>query len=251
MKEIIRIDIIVLVSIMDLKSITWNKETYREFINYLKSISEKEYKQFSEKITFTKYEILGIRLPKLRKISKEICECDYQSFLKVSKSTYYEEVMIKLLVIANIKDLDECMIYFDNAVALIDNWALCDTFCNSLKLVNKNKEYFLAKIDELMNSNKTYHIRVGLILLLCFYVEEKYLDLICKYLDCIKSDEYYVNMAEAWLVCEIFIKYENVGLKYLEHNELNKFTINKSISKIRDSYRVDKEMKDYILRFKK
>ena len=156
---------------MDLKSITWNKETYREFINYLKSIREEEYKEFSEKITFTKYEILGIRLPKLRKISKEICECDYQSFLKVSKSTYYEEVMIKLLVIANIRDLNECMIYFDNAIDLIDNWALCDTFCNSLKLVANNKEFFLTKIDELMNSNKTYHIRVGIILLLCFYVE--------------------------------------------------------------------------------
>ena len=95
-----------------------------------------------------------------------------------------------------------------------------------------------------VKSNQTYHIRVGLILLLCYYVEEEYLDNI-------KSDEYYVNMAEAWLVCEIFIKYENVGLKYLEHNELNKFTINKSISKIRDSYRVDKEMKEYILKFKK
>lgn len=251
MKEIIRIDIIVLVSVMDLKNIIWNKKTYQEFIDYLKSIREEEYKKFSEKITFTKYEMLGIRLPELRRISKEISECDYQSFLKVSESTYYEEVMIYLLVIANIKNISELMIYFDHAIALIDNWALCDTFCNSLKLVNKNKEYFLTKIDKLMNSNKTYHIRVGLILLLCFYVEEKYLDLICKYLDCIKSDEYYVNMAEAWLVCEIFIKYENVGLKYLEHNELNKFTINKSISKIRDSYRVSKEMKEYILKFKK
>ena len=159
--------------------------------------------------------------------------------------------MIKLLVIANIKDIDELMIYFDDAVNLIDNWALCDTFCNSLKLINKNKDYFLTKIDELINSNKTYHIRVGLIILLCFYVEEKYLDLIIKYLDNIKSDEYYVNMAEAWLICEIFIKYENIGLKYLEHNHLNKFTVNKAISKIRDSYRVSEYMKGYILKFRK
>ena len=84
-----------------------------------------------------------------------------------------------------------------------------------------------------VKSNQTYHIRVGLILLLCYYVEEEYLDLILKYLDNIKSDEYYVNMGEAWLICEIFIKYESVGLKFLEYNKLNKFTINKSISKIR------------------
>ena len=236
---------------MDFKNIIWNRDTYNNFINYLKSISENFYKEFSEKITFTKYEILGIRLPKLRSIAKEISKSDYKSFLKICKSTYYEEVMIKLLVIANIKDIDELMIYFDDAVNLIDNWALCDTFCNSLKLINKNKDYFLTKIDELINSNKTYHIRVGLIILLCFYVEEDYLDLIIKYLDNIKSDEYYVNMAEAWLICEIFIKYENIGLKYLEHNHLNKFTVNKAISKIRDSYRVSEYMKDAILKFRK
>ena len=236
---------------MDLKIVEWNKETYQKFINELKSIGEEEYKKFSEKITFTKYEMLGIRLPKLRSMAKEISKGDYSSFLKVCKENYYEEVMIQLLVIANIKDLKECMFYFDHAISLIDNWALCDTFCNSLKIVDKNKEYFLNKIEELIKKNKTYYIRVGLILLLCFYVEEKYLDLIISYLDNIKSDEYYVNMAEAWLVCEIFIKYEDYGVKYLESNKLNKFTINKSISKIRDSYRVSKKMKENILKFKK
>lgn len=246
----IKIDMIVLVNIMNLKAITWNKKTYQEFIIYLKSISEDAYKEFSQKITFTKYEMLGIRLPKLRSIAKDISKGDYKSFLEVSQNKYYESVMIKLLVIANIKDLDECMSYFDEAISLIDNWALCDTFCNSLKIVAKNKEYFLNVIDDLIKSNKIYHIRVGLILLLCFYVEEEYLDLICKYLDSIKSDEYYVNMAEAWLLCEIFIKYEDFGLRYLENNQLNKFTINKTISKIRDSYRVSKNMKDYITKYR-
>ena len=51
---------------MNLKNTIWNKENYNKFIKYLKNISEKNYKEFSEKITFTKYEILGIRLPKLR-----------------------------------------------------------------------------------------------------------------------------------------------------------------------------------------
>lgn len=236
---------------MDLKSMNWNKDNYLLFLDYLKSISEEEYKKFSEKITFTKYEMLGIRLPKLRGIAKEVSKGDTLSFLKVVGYHYYEEVMISLLVIANIKDINELMKYFYQYISLIDNWALCDTFCNSLKIVSKNKEYFLEVIDKLIKSNKTYDIRVGLILLLCYYVEEEYLDLIFHYLDNIKSDEYYVNMGEAWLLCEVFVKYESIGLKYLENNKLNKFTINKSISKIRDSYRVSKEMKEYILKFKR
>ena len=39
--------------------------------------------------------------------------------------------------------------------------------------------------------------------------------------------------------------------KYLNKNKLNKFTINKAISKCRDSYRVTKEDKEMLLQYKK
>ena len=223
--------------------IVWDKE-------YLKSISEESYKEFNSKIIFTNYEMLGIRLPKLRILAKEIFKTDYKEFLNLN-ITYYEEAMLYLLVIALIKDIDELMLYFPKALDLIDNWALCDSFCGSLKIVINNKEYFLKVIDKLLNSDKTYNVRVGLVLLLNYYVSEDYLDLIFKYLDNINSDEYYINMAEAWLLCEIFIKYQSDGLKYLENNKLNSFTINKTISKIRDSFRVSKDVKDIILKYRR
>ena len=223
--------------------IVWDKE-------YLKSISEESYKEFNSKIIFTNYEMLGIRLPKLRILAKEIFKTDYKEFLNIN-ITYYEEAMLYLLVIALIKDIDELMLYFPKALDLIDNWALCDSFCGSLKIVINNKEYFLKVIDKLLKSDKTYNVRVGLVLLLNYYVSEDYLDLIFKYLDNINSDEYYINMAEAWLLCEIFIKYQSDGLKYLENNKLNSFTINKTISKIRDSFRVSKEIKEMILKYRR
>lgn len=225
------------------KDIVWNKE-------YLKSISEESYKKFNSKIIFTNYEMLGIRLPKLRRLAKEIFKTNYKEFLNLN-ITYYEEAMLYLLVVALIKDIDELMLYFPKALDLIDNWALCDSFCGSLKIVINNKEYFLKVIDKLLKSDKTYNVRVGLVLLLNYYVSEDYLDLIFKYLDNINSDEYYINMAEAWLICEIFIKYQSCGLKYLENNKLNSFTINKTISKIRDSYRVTKKVKDMILEYRR
>lgn len=228
-----------------------NKDKYLEYIDYLKSIREEEYKKFNSKIITTGYEMLGIRLPILRSIAKEINKGDYKSFLNIAGSTYYEEVMIYLLVVASIKSLDELMMYFDASIKLIDNWALCDTFCGSLKIVEKNKDYFLKVIDNLLNSKEVYRIRVGFVLLLNYYVSEEYLDLIFNYLDTINSSEYYVNMAKAWLLCEVFVKYQDRGLKYLENNKLDTFTINKGISKIRDSYRVSKEIKDMILKYKK
>ena len=58
-------------------------------------------------------------------------------------------------------------------------------------------------------------------------------------------------MAEAWLICEMYIKYPKEIKKFLENNNLNKFTQNKAISKIHDSYRVSKEEKELLKILKK
>ena len=229
----------------------WDKNKYLEYVNYLIKIKEEKYREFNLKIVFTNYKMLGIRLPILRKIAKDIYNNDYKSFLDIAEFNYYEEVMIYLLVIAFIKEIDLLMIYFDKAVGLMDNWALCDSFCGSLKIIDKNKEYFLKVIDDLLKSKKTYKIRVGLVLLLNYYVKEEYLKIIFNYLYNIKSDEYYVNMEKALLLSVIFIKYQDHALKYLKNNKLDNFTINKAISKIRDSYRVEKKVKEQILQYKK
>ncbi len=235
---------------MDLTNITWNNKNYKTFINYLQEISEPNYKEFHSKITPTKYEILGIRLPQLRKISKHIFSGDYTKFLNIKEEKYYEIIMLKGLVISKITNIETLMFYFYDYLNLIDNWALCDSFCNSLKIINKNQEYFLNIIKDLVKSSKVYYVRVGLVLLLNYYVKKEYLKDIFNILNNIKSNEYYLNMAEAWLICECFIKYEKETLNFLANNKLNKFTINKSISKIRDSYRVSKEMKNYLLKYK-
>ena len=57
-------------------------------------------------------------------------------------------------------------------------------------------------------------------------------------------------MAVAWLMCELMIKNRNQTLKYLEKHILNDFTINKTIGKCRDSYRVSKEDKEFLLKYR-
>jgi hypothetical protein len=53
-------------------------------------------------------------------------------------------------------------------------------------------------------------------------------------------------MAEAWLICELYIKFKEPTLEFIKNNNLNKFTHNKAISKIHDSYRVSVEEKEYL-----
>ena len=116
---------------------TWTKETYKSYIEYLISIKEDEYKEFHSKLCFTKYEILGIRLPIIREIVKQISKTNYIDFLNLTKSNYYEEVMIEGLIISHIKDELIFDKYFNNFINKIDNWGICDSFCNSLNIEHK------------------------------------------------------------------------------------------------------------------
>ena len=82
-------------------------------------------------------------------------------------------------------------------------------------------------------------------------MEEKYLEEIFKLIDKIKLDKYYVNMGIAWLLCECFTKYPTETLNFLLKSQINTFTFNKTISKIRESFRVSNEMKKSLLKMKR
>lgn len=229
----------------------WNETTYQDYIQYLKNLSDAKYKEFHSKLTNTKYEILGIQVPKQRKIAMEISKGDVESFLKQTSSSYYEDIMIRGFVIARIKNKETLPLYLDDYISFIDNWAICDSFCNSLKFIEKDKDFWFSYFTKFQNSHQEFEVRVFLIILLNFYVTEEYIDAILEIVDAISSEQYYVEMAQAWLLCECFIKFREKTLRYFTKNSLNAFTFNKTISKIRESYRVSEEDKLYLLSLKR
>jgi 3-methyladenine DNA glycosylase AlkD len=230
----------------------WSKKSYKQFIDYLYSIKDEKYKEFHSGICLNcKYEILGIRLPNLRKIAKEISKTNIEEFLKVSNDKYYEEVMIQGLVISDIKDEPTFYKYFKEYINKIDNWALCDTFCNSIKIVKNYEDKYFNEAIKLSLNDEEFISRVGLIIILNHFIKEENLSKIFETLNKIETDKYYTNMAEAWLVCEMYTKYPNETLKFIKSNKLNKFTHNKAISKIHDSYRVSPQEKEYLNKLRK
>lgn len=225
----------------------WNEESYKDFIEYLISIKDEKYKEFHSSLCSNcKYEMVGIRLPILRKIAKDISKTDIEKFLKFSKNHYYEEVMIQGLVISNIKDELIFNTYFKEHIKKIDNWALCDTFCNSIKIVKKYEGKYFKEAIQLSLNKEEFIARVGLIMILSHFIKEENLNTIFNTLNKIETDKYYINMAEAWLICELYTKYSNQTLEFIKNNNLDKFTHNKAISKIHDSHRVSLEDKEYL-----
>ena len=231
----------------------WNEKTYKEFVEYLKSEKDTEYKEFHSSLVIdSKYEMIGIRIPLMRKIAKEISKTtDIEKFLQYSKNKYYEEIMIQGLVISNIKDEKIFNKYFNSHIKKIDNWALCDTFCNSIKIVKKYEEKYFKIAMKMSLSDEEFISRIGLVMILSNFVNEKNIYDIFVTLNKIDSEKFYINMAEAWLVCELYIKFPKETLEFIKKNKLNKFTQNKLISKINDSYRVSKEDKEYLKKFRR
>ena len=227
------------------EGLVWNKELYNDYLNYLLSLEDMNYKEFNKKITFTKDKMIGIRIPILRKIAKDIAKTDVKSFLDLMTDTYYEEKLIFGFVLGQIKDKNTFDKYLYLFIRKIDNWAVCDTCISSFKIMKKDNSYYdLAK--SLLKEKDEFIMRVGLVIILDHYINEQHIDDILKKVDSLKSNYYYVNMASAWLLSVCFIKYRDKTLEYLMNNNLDEFAFNKTISKIRDSYRVSKEDKELL-----
>lgn len=215
-------------------------------------LSDEKYKKFHSGLCPNIDNIIGVRLPKLREIAKEIAKGDWRDFLAISSNDYYEEVMINGLVIAYAKcDVDEKLNYIESFVPKIDNWAICDSFCNSLKFVNKNKEKVWEFIQPYLKSNKEFEIRFAVVIILNYYITEDYIDLVLETLDEVKHEGYYVKMAVAWAISVCYVKFPKKTESIFEENLLDDFTHNKSIQKIRESYRVPKESKERLQKMRR
>lgn len=230
----------------------WNEEEYKKFIEYLKSLQDIKYKEFHNSLVLnSNYEIIGIRVPIMRDIAKNIAKGNIESFLECAQNKYYEEVMIQGLVISHIKDEKVFYKYFKNYINKIDNWGICDSFCNSIKIVRKYEEKYFKEAIKLALNKSEFISRVGLIIILNHFINKENLNSIFDTLNKIKSDKFYVNMAEAWLLCEMYIKFPECTKEFIQNNNLNKFTQNKAISKIHDSYRVSKVEKELLNKYRK
>lgn len=196
--------------------------------------------------------MLGVRLPRLRELAKEIAKGDWKQFLDEGQDEYYEEVMLQGLVIGYAKaSPDEILEYIARFVPKITNWAVCDSFCTSLKLAKKQPEHVWDFIQPYLKSDREFEIRFAVIMMLAHYINDAYIDRVLTDLDRIRHEGYYVKMGVAWAVSVCYVKYPKKTMDYLKICSLDDFTFNKSLQKILESYRVDPESKAVIRSMKR
>lgn len=216
-----------------------------------------KYKEFSNKLCISKYQMLGVRIPVLKNIAKEVSKseeftinkkCEYVT--SINDSCSFEEVMIKGFLIEYIKEINinNRLNILQQYVQYIDNWSVCDSVCANLKFVNKNKEEIFDFLQQYLNSDKEFYQRFLIVVLMDYYINDEYIDKVLTIYKNIsfKLKEYYAKMSLAWAISKVYIYYKDKALEFLQIEKLDTFIYNKSISKICDSLRVSKREKEIL-----
>jgi 3-methyladenine DNA glycosylase AlkD len=160
--------------------------------------------------------------------------------------------MLQGMVIGYIKEDIETILKLVKAfIPLIDNWAVCDSFCNGLKITKNHKERVWEFLQTYLQSDREYEIRFGVVMLLNYYIDPVYAPRAFAHFDRIRHEGYYVKMAVAWAVSIYYVVLPEVTLKYIRSSQLDDFTYNKALQKITESLRVDKEKKEMIRSMKR
>ncbi|TDP59079.1 DNA alkylation repair protein [Aminicella lysinilytica] len=227
-----------------------------EIRNKLISLAEPEYRDFSSALVPGCGDMLGVRIPIIRGVAKDIAVhrmgIDPIEYLENAEEKYFEETMLKGLIIGELKgDVEVVLAQVAKHIPKVTNWSLCDSFCAGLKITKKNKARVWSFLESYWQSEKPFEIRVAVVMYLDYYIDKEHIEDLFYRFDHINNDDHYVKMAVAWAVSTCFIKSPEETMKYLKSNDLDDETYNMALQKIRDSLRVDKETKEMISTMKR
>ena len=219
----------------------------KKYYKLLEDSKNEDKIEFTKRVVNTKKPCLGILVPEQKRIVKSLIDVR-KEVLDIMPNKYHEALMIDAYLINTIKDYKEQIKYIEKLAKYVDTWSVTD----SLKFrIKGNEEAYFQYAKELLQSKEPFKRRIG-IRIFFQYIKTNYIKDIFVELDKLKDEEeYYVNMAISWLLCEAFIKNRDITLAYFKDNKLNSFAINKAISKCHDSFRVSREDKELLKNFRK
>ena len=211
------------------------------------ALRDEQYKAFQEKLIphIATQKIIGIRTPALRRFALEFAKTPQASlFMANLPHDYYEENNLHALLIEKIKNFDRAVEELNRFLPYVDNWATCDMI--SPKIFAANREKLLPVVEQWLSSAHPYTVRFGIVMLMKHALDGEFSPHHLKAVSDIVSDEYYIQMAQAWYFAEALVKQYDQALPYLQNGRLTPFVHNKTISKACDSFRIPDDTKRFL-----
>ena len=200
--------------------------------------------------TLPKEAIIGVRMPALRRLARELAMLPREGasafsmdeFASDLPHQFFEENSLHLLLLGSIKDYGECLKQTERFLPFIDNWATCDI--GLPKPLAKDPQRLLPNVQGWLKSDEPYTVRFAVGALLAAYMGENFRPEYPALVAAIQSSEYYVNMMRAWYFAAALAKRWDEALPYIEEGRLDEWTRGKAIQKALGSARIPLERKE-------
>ena len=222
-------------------------EVEKEMLNAIFAARDEEYADFTAKLipNVPRESIIGVRTPQLRSIAKRFGKnAGIDEFLSALPHEYHEQNLVHAYIAESIGDFDSAVKTIEAFLPYVTNWAVCDSM--TPRVFAKHTGELLPIIKKWLQSAHPYTVRFGLRMLMCFYLEKEFASEINALAASVCSEEYYVNMMQAWYFATALAKQYDSTVPFVEEHRLSPWVHNKTIQKAVESFRITAEQKAHL-----
>ena len=203
--------------------------------------------------------ILGLHLPEMKQVAKELVkEGNAVNILQAFEKEYqtdrfsltYEETLIWGLTINALKcTTEERFSFLKTYIPILDNWAVCDSFCCNAKWALKVPSQDLwTFLQPYFHSKKEFEVRFAIVMSMCYLLKEEWLSTVFQQMERINlahirseytslPSPYYVRMGMAWLLATALAKYPETTREFVNASQLTEDVKRLYARKARESFR--------------
>lgn len=214
--------------------------------HYLTTHADAVYNAFNARIVATSMPTIGVRIPDLRALAKEIERSGWAAdFLTSQKVDTLDEMLLRGFVLAGRKiPLAELMPIVATFLPQIENWAVCDTFCGSLKRVGKERDAWWPVIEQYAQSEREFEVRFAVVLAMSYFLTDEWIDLVLELWARVDPTKgYYVEMALGWGLATAVAKQRDKTIDALVEGRYSPAVVRRAVRKSCESLRVSAEDK--------
>lgn len=222
-------------------------EVEKEMLNAILAARDEEYADFTAKLipNVPRESIIGVRTPQLRSIAKRFGKnAGIDEFLSALPHEYHEQNLVHAYIAESIGDFDSAVKTIEACLPYVTNWAVCDSM--TPRIFAKHTGELLPIIKKWLQSAHPYTVRFGLRMLMYFYLEKEFASEINALAASVCSEEYYVNMMQAWYFATALAKQYDSTVPFVEERRLSPWVHNKTIQKAVESFRITAEQKAHL-----
>jgi len=196
----------------------------------------------------------GISIPELRKFSQKLAKNNYRDLINNNDYSCFELKLLHAFTIGYIKDdINTLLKYFEDFIPYVNDWCVNDSLCQNFKIAKQYQKIVWNFLMKHKSSTNEFESRIVSVMLLSHFLNDEYVDKVINTLNHLSTNAYYSQMGVAWAIATIMSKYPKKCLNFLNSKncKLDKITYNKSLQKIRESFKVSKEIKSITNQMKK